>query len=589
MTTWQLHSTLMRYRRGLYFVNCAIWGTHAILPLGIGLAIRAFFDALSGSSPAGMNAWTALALVAACWFGRVVTLVVGAWSFASVWQSIATLLTRNLMEWLVIEPGTRRLPDAPGEVVNRFRDDIHEILMYLDNWVDLFGVTLFVSIGLTIMFAISATATLVVLVPLAIVLILANRLGARLRRYRRLNREATGRVTDFVGETFNAVQAVAVASAERRVIRRFEQLNAVRRQAALKDRLFDELLDSVSGNMSAVATGGVLLLIATSSAQLTVGDFALFASYTGRMAGWIQFLGQMMARHKRVRVSYDRLIEILEGEPPRRLVRAAPIHLEADPPPAPTPALVPSDRLQRLELRGLTYQHPTTGRGIAAIDLTLERGTLTVITGRVGSGKTTLLRVLLGLLPTGDGEIRWNGRLVTDPGAFFVPPRAAYTPQVPRLFSESLRDNVLMGASEDALAAALRVAVMEHDLTTFPEGLASLVGPRGVRLSGGQVQRTAAARMLVRAPELLVFDDLSSALDVETERQLWERLFADRGDVTCLVVSHREAVLQRADQVVVLEDGRLQSAPCNRPTSPSSLERATTSPAGTPRSFSRPS
>ena len=183
-----------------------------------------------------------------------------------------------------------------------------------------------------------------------------------------------------------------------------------------------------------------------------------------------------------------------------------------------------------------------------------------MITGRIGSGKTTLLRVLLGLLPKDAGRISWNGRVIKDPGGFFTPPRTAYTAQAPRLFSQSLRANILLGLGKDdaAIQQALYLAVMERDMEEMENGLNTLVGPRGVRLSGGQAQRTAAARMLIREAELLVFDDLSSALDVETERLLWERLFA-RPDATCLVVSHRRAVLSRADQIIVMKDGRVEA------------------------------
>jgi ATP-binding cassette subfamily B protein len=131
---------------------------------------------------------------------------------------------------------------------------------------------------------------------------------------------------------------------------------------------------------------------------------------------------------------------------------------------------------------------------------------------------------------------------------------------VPRLFSETLRDNITMGfpADDAQITEAISLAVMEPDLATLERGLDTEVGPRGVKLSGGQVQRTAAARMLVRDPEILVFDDLSSALDVETERQLWKRLF-ERTETTCLVASHRRAALRRADRIIVLKQGRIEA------------------------------
>ena len=129
---------------------------------------------------------------------------------------------------------------------------------------------------------------------------------------------------------------------------------------------------------------------------------------------------------------------------------------------------------------------------------------------------------------------------------------------MPRLFSDSLADNIALGqrATRERLREAVQLAVLDPDLERLEQGLDTMVGARGVKLSGGQVQRSAAARMLATEAELLVFDDLSSALDLRTEAELWRRLFEQR-EVTCLVVSHRRAALERADQILLMDAGRV--------------------------------
>jgi ATP-binding cassette subfamily B protein len=527
-----------------------------------GLLMREFFNTLSGNTQVGLNLWTIIALLFAAECGGVLGIFGLILTNVPFFVHTMTLLRKNLLKHILRRPGASALPDSPGEAISRFRGDVFEIPLFALWMNDILGLFAFSLIAIIIMVRINLSITLLAILPFLVVGAVAGASTNRIDQYRRASRRAAGIVTGFISEFFGAVQAVKVATAEEGVIEHFNELNDERRIISLKDRLFNEILHSIFRNAINLGTGVILILAGQSMREgvFTVGDFALFVFYLEFISDLTAFFGLLIARYRQIGISIERMQRLMEGAPVDGLVEFSPIYMDGNYPPIVYPGKRDGDSLERLVVRNLSYQFPESENGIRGINLSIETGTLTVITGRIGSGKTTLLRVLMGLLPKDEGEIYWNGQLIKDSASFFVPPRCAYTSQVPRLFSDSLRDNILMGldAENDIVLEAIYSAVMEEDLKEFDQELETMVGPKGVKLSGGQIQRTAAARMFVRNPELLVFDDLSSALDVETERTLWKRVF-EKPKQTCLVVSHRRMALRQADHIIVLKDGSVEA------------------------------
>ncbi|EDX84186.1 ABC transporter, ATP-binding protein [Synechococcus sp. PCC 7335] len=591
ISIWQVLGRLIRYAPKLYCTDTLLWLCIAGLPIVPGVIIREFFNSLTQPSsqtqllPFAASPWLWIALLLAVGLARVIAIFTGRITKTQHRFLMSALIRHNLLLELFKRPGAElaaRQQISPGEILNYFRDDAQQIEDTVASVNEVFAEAVFAIASISLLLSVNARITAFVFVPLCVIALLVHKAEHRLKRYRRASRQATAQVTGLITETFSALQAIKVAGAEADILRELKKKGDRRQKLTIRDRIFTTSLDAGFEGIVSLGTALLLLLAAQSSQStsaqnsLSVGDFALFVYYLSFITFFLAFFGSFIAVTKHSEVSFERMAALIEEStlkkkktsPVRALVHPYPLYLKPlfKQPPLlpPLEQTAPANALIELRVENLTYRYPNSVNGIEDISFSIKRGSLTVITGDVGSGKTTLLRALLGLLSAQRGRLFWNGQKILDPASFFVPPQAAYTPQIPHLFSASVQENIQIGWKEPNMAmaidSAIATAALDRDISTMPNGLDTPVGTQGFQLSGGQKQRVAAARMILRKPQLLVFDDLSSALDIKTEEQLWNHFLrpsSNNQSFTCLAVSHRQSVLDFANQIIVMKAGRL--------------------------------
>ena len=545
------------FRPRLWLASWAGWAVFWLIPLLSGWFLKLAFDALETNESV-----TALLIgIGVTEAFRWVVFALAVWAVVRWWVAATTLLRTNMLRAQTVSggPHAASLPSSPSEAISRFQQDVRDGVVWPDAWVDGTAAIAYGVGALIIMSTINRGAALVVLLPLALVTIVVRKLTPALYEARAADREATSEVTSFLGEAFSGMLAFRLAGREEAAITRLERHTQVRRRTAVRDTVLQQMITGIASSTTDVTIGLTLLVLVPSARNgtLTVGDLALFVAYAYELGGVPRFVARLISAREQAVVSYGRMGEMVA---PGRIDDLFE-HIEVTIEPNDVMRLREPDPdrvgLFELQVKGLTSTYGTTDAGVHDVSFEVAAGTFTVITGGVGSGKTTLLRALVGLEPS-TGSVNWNGKQVEDVASWFVPPNAAHLPQIPRLFSESLAENIALGRSKERLDVVLDQTTLTQDLAEMPNGRATTVGSRGLRLSGGQAQRVATARSLLTQPELLVVDDLSSALDVSTERQLWNHLSAE-GSSTVIAVSHRQFVIDKADQVITMENGRIKS------------------------------
>ena len=444
-----------------------------------------------------------------------------------------------------------------GDLMSRATSDLSAVRMMSGPavmYASSTGLTFIVALAL--MVSIDPWLTLFALVPLPFVSIVVKYFGAAIHhRFEKLQEQLSD-ISAVTQESLAGVRVVRAYGQEAFEIERFRRANE---EYIVRNRALIRLQGMYFPSMGLLMGIGALLVLWIGSrnvvsGRMTVGELVAFNTYL-MMLGWPMIaFGWVTNLLQRGMASWKRMLDVLDARP---LI---------------TDEHVPSSPITRIhgaiEFRHLTFQYGET-EVLHDVSISIPAGTTTAIVGATGSGKSTLLSVLPRLHEAPPGTVFIDGVDVRHIPLATLRGAIGFVAQEPFLFSASIADNIAFGLpratadraererSRDAIEQAAATSRLDQDIESFPNGYDTLVGERGITLSGGQKQRTAIARALVMSPAILILDDALSSVDTHTEEEILRRLSVVMRQRTSIIVSHRVSTVRGADQIVVLEQGRV--------------------------------
>ncbi len=444
-----------------------------------------------------------------------------------------------------------------GQVISRANSDIRSVQLFL-TFAPLISMTVVMFVvAIVFMFTVHVPLTLVAIAPLPGVYWLGVKLRNELFPLSWIVQGRLADVATTVDENINGVRVVRSFAAEKAQIDQLARSATALRWATVrtvdtraKNNPFIENLPRV-GTLLVLIYGGWLVI----DGQVTEGTLFAFTAYVTMLQAPFRMLGMFLMMGQRAKASAERIYEMLD-EVPEIIDRPDAGDLTA--------------AEGRIEFDDVTFRYGRNDADPAVLggfNLVVEPGETVAIVGRTGSGKSTVARLLGRFYDVDDGAVRVDGHDVRDITQASLRGHLGLVTDEPFLFSVSLADNISYGrpdaSREDVVAAA--TAAQAHDfISELPEGYDTVVGERGYTLSGGQRQRVAIARTLLGAPQMLVLDDATSAIDVHVEEKIHHALTEQLSGRTTIVIAHRLSTIALADRVVLLEEGRVAASGTHR-------------------------
>jgi len=436
-----------------------------------------------------------------------------------------------------------------GDITTRLIDDVAESKLA---WFACSGIFRFyeavIRIGtcLFFMFKLNMFLSIVTVLPLAILVYIYTKYSNVATDYSLKTQKAISKLNSFLTTTFDGIRIIKSYNQEKNQKQAFSQVvsNQLKREIALvKVTSILQLSYSKISEITVILVflfGGWLVI----NNKMSIGVLIAFNTYIFMLVWPMMDIGEFIVKGRKTGVSVNRIKE-LEN------FKADVFNIEK-----------PLDMPEKINLqfKNLAYNFSNGNIAFRNINFSVKHGETIAIAGSLGSSKTTLIKLIPRSIDPKSGEILLNGENLKDYDISQLRKNIAYVSQIPALFSDTIKNNIIFGReniSEEEILKALKVSQLEKDLSAFPNGLDTMIGQKGVKVSGGQKQRIAIARAIIKKPKILVLDDCMSTLDAETEANLWQSLYNFIPDITIFLVTHKINTLQKADKIILMDKGQI--------------------------------